>query len=110
MAIYDKLNKTMLDRDVEAYLELLHEDAVFIFHKSGNEFSKSKWASMVTDMMANEKFIQDTSRCIYENDEILVTHDFMSYPDDTKEAVMGVAMLKDGKIIRMETGATQLCV
>ena len=65
---------------------------------------------MVTDMMANEKFIQDTSRCIYENDEILVTHDFMSYPDDTKEAVMGVAMLKDGKIIQMETGATQLCV
>ena len=43
MAIYDKLNKTMLDRDVEAYLELLHEDAVFVFHKSGNEFSKSKW-------------------------------------------------------------------
>ena len=29
MAIYDKLNKTMSDDDVEAYLELLNEDAVF---------------------------------------------------------------------------------
>ena len=58
MAIYDKLNKTMLDRDVKAYLELL------------NEFAKSECAFMVTDMMTNEKFIQDTSRCIYENDEI----------------------------------------
>jgi hypothetical protein len=58
--------------------------------------------------MANEKFIQESSRCVFENDDILVTHDFMSYPDDTREAVMGVIMLKDGKIIRMETGATPL--
>jgi hypothetical protein len=108
MAIYDKLLKTMTDRDVEAYLELVHDDAVFVFHKTGNEFSKSDWGSMATGMMANEKFIQESSRCVFENDDILVTHDFMSYPDDTREAVMGVIMLKDGKIIRMETGATPL--
>ncbi len=108
MAIYEKLLKTMTDRDVDAYLNLVHDDAVFIFHKTGNEFSKSEWGSMATGMMANEKFIQESSRCVFENDDILVTHDFMSYPDDTKEAVMGVFMIKDGKIIRMETGATPL--
>lgn len=108
MAIYEKLLKTMTDRDVDAYLNLVHDDAVFIFHKTGNEFSKSEWGSMATGMMANEKFIQESSRCVFENDDILVTHDFMSYPDDTKEAVMGVFMLKEGKIIRMETGATPL--
>jgi len=32
----------------------------------------------------------------------------MSYPDNTKEAVVGISMLKAGKIIRMETGATSL--
>jgi hypothetical protein len=63
---------------------------------------------MVTGMLANDKFIQDSSRCVYENEEIMVQHSFMSYPDDTKEAVMLVAMLKDGKIVRMETGATAL--
>ena len=36
----------------------------------------------------------------------MVDHSFMSYPDDTREAVMLVAMIKDGKIIKMETGAT----
>ena len=41
MAIYDKLNKTISDRDVDAYLELIHEDAVFVFHKSGDKFSKT---------------------------------------------------------------------
>ena len=69
---------------------------------------KSEWASMVVGMMGNPKFVNDASRCVYENDEILVSHDFMSYPDDTKEAVMLVCMIKDGKIIRMETGATPL--
>ena len=58
--------------------------------------------------MANDKFIQGSTRCVYEDADILVQHAFMSYPDDTKEAVMMVAMLKDGNVIRMETGATPL--
>jgi hypothetical protein len=108
MAMYDQLQKTMSDRDMDAYMKLVHEDAVFVFHKSGNEFSKSEWGAMATGMLDNEKFIQESSRCIYQNDEILVQHAFMSYPDDTKEAVMIIALLKNGKIIRMETGATPL--
>ena len=108
MTLYEQLNQTMLDRDVEKYMSLLHEDFTVVFHKSGNSFTKQEWAEMVTGMMANEKFIQESSRCVYENDEIIVEHSFMSYPDDTREAVMLVAMLKDGKIIRMETGATTL--
>jgi hypothetical protein len=45
---------------------------------------------------------------VYENDDILVQHNFMTYPDDTKEAVMDILMLKGGKVVRMETGATSL--
>ena len=63
---------------------------------------------MATGMMANDKFIQDSTRCVYEAADILVEHAFMSYPDDTKEVAMMVAILKDGKIIRMGTGATRL--
>ncbi len=108
MSMHAKLSQTMTDRDTNAYKELLHEDVVFVFHKSGNEFGKAEWMSMVEGMMGNEKFINESSRCVYENDDIMVSHDFMSYPDDTREAVMAVAMLKDGKIIRFETGATSL--
>ena len=63
---------------------------------------------MVTGMMANEKFIHESFRCVYENDDILIQHNFMSYPDDTREAVMLVAILKDGKIINLDSGATPL--
>ena len=108
MTLYKKLNQTMLDRDVDSYQDLLHEDFNVVFHKSGNSFAKEEWMEMVREMMANEKIVQESSRCIYENDEIIVSHSFMSYPDDTREAVMLVAMIKDGKVIRMETGATSL--
>ncbi|MDC1290999.1 hypothetical protein N8X78_01520 [Planktomarina temperata] len=108
MNFYDKLQRVMEDRNVEGYVGLLHENAEIIFHKSCSRFDKSEWASMVAGMMGNPKFVSDSSRCFYENDEILVAHNFMSYPDDTKEDVMLVCMPKDGQIIRMETGATPL--
>jgi hypothetical protein len=63
---------------------------------------------MFAAMMANEKFIQDSTRLVYENDDILVVHNFISYPDNTKEAVMIVSMIKAGQIIHMKTGATPL--
>ena len=108
MSMYEKLNQTMQDRDVDAYLNLLHDEFTVVFHKSGNSFTKNEWSELVREMMANEKFIQESSRCVYENDDILVEHSFMSYPDNTREAVMLVAMLSDGKVIKMETGATSL--
>ena len=108
MSLYQHYKKAMDDSDVEAYLDLLHDDFTVVFHKSGNSFSKDEWSSMVTGMMANDKFIQESTRCVYENDDIMVEHSFMSYPDDTREAVMMIAMKKDGKIIHVETGATTL--
>ena len=92
MTVYDKLMKVMGDRNVEGYIDLIHENAEVIFHKSGDRFGKTEWASMVAGMMGNPKFVNDASRCIYENEDILVLHNFMSYPDDTKEAVMLVCM------------------
>jgi hypothetical protein len=47
-------------------------------------------------------------RCIYENHDILVVHSVNDYPDGTREAVLAAYTLKDGKITRLETGATPL--
>ena len=63
---------------------------------------------MVAGMFDNEKFVFESSRCVYENTEIMIDHSFMFYPDGIREAVMLVAKLKDGKILHMETGATSL--
>ena len=47
-------------------------------------------------------------RIIYENDEIGVAHSFVTFKDGSRQAVLVVYTIKDGKIIRSETGATTL--
>ena len=78
MAIFEKLSAAMAKKDFNAYMELMHEDAVVVFHKSGGKFSKVQWGEMAEGMFANEKFVQDSTRCVYENDDILVAHNFIS--------------------------------
>ena len=48
------------------------------------------------------------SKYCYENDDILVVHNVISFPDGSKEAVLACHVKKDGKIISSETGATNL--
>ncbi|EET47017.1 hypothetical protein TR2A62_0883 [Thalassobium sp. R2A62] len=59
-------------------------------------------------MMQSDALQFHDQRCLYENDEIMVEHSVMKFPDGTSEAVMVVNHIKDGKIIRVETGATPL--
>ena len=49
-----------------------------------------------------------SSRCIYENQDILVQHDVIAFLDGTKEVIIGVHTLKDRKIVKTETGATTI--
>ena len=82
------------------YLHVTHCQCTFLFlsmfysdeKSSGNrmEVYRSLW---VTKIMANEKFVHESYRCVYENDDILTQYNFMSYPDDIREAVMLVAIL-----------------
>jgi hypothetical protein len=59
-------------------------------------------------MMESDTLSFSNQRCLYENEEIMVEHSLMTFPDGTSEAVMVVNLLKDGKIIRTETGATPI--
>ena len=111
MSIYEKMVKSFEDSTPERYLDLLHPDYVFVRHKSGEEVSKEEWVLTVNGMysaMSEGKLIFTDYRCIYENDDILVMHHLGSFPDGTSEAIMAVHTLKDGKIIRSESGATPI--
>ena len=47
-------------------------------------------------------------RCIYENDDIIVEHQILTYGSGDREALMLVHQLKDGLMWRTESGATPL--
>jgi ketosteroid isomerase-like protein len=108
MALYEKAKAAMDDKDAQAYLDLLHDDFVFVRHQTGGEVTNAEEAPTLTAMTESTALETSNERCIYENDDIIVSHQFMKFPDGTSEAVMVVNMKKDGKIIRAETGATPI--
>ncbi len=111
MSVYKNIISFYDDCSVQSYLSLLHEDYVFIRHQSGQTVSKTEWTPIVTgmfDAMRDEKLKFEENRCIYENDDILVMHSIRHFPDGSKEAIMAVHKLSNGKIVKTESGATRI--
>lgn len=106
--IYEKLKSASDNRDSDSYLDLLHDEFVFARHQTGTEVSKADWEPTIHAMMESTSLEIMNDRCLSENDDILVMHQMMNFPDGTIEAVMIVNTKKDGKIVRTETGATPL--
>ena len=72
MSLYEKMKTASENRDVDTWLECIHDDFVFVRHQTGAEMSKEEWTPMVTAMMQSDQLEIKNQRCIYENDEILV--------------------------------------
>ena len=104
MSILEKYSAAIKNKDEAAMNELLHDDFKFTMHKSGSVLTKGdviKWA-----MSGDIK--QDKTRIVYENDEVGVHHAFVTFDDGNVEAVMAVYKYQDGKMIRLENGATPM--
>ena len=108
MSVYEAQEAAREANDMEAYAATLHDDYQFIMHLDNSSMNKEKTMEMFTFMMSSDDFVTHESRCLYENDEAMVTHGVMSFPDGTREAVLAFHQIKDGQVIRMETGATLL--
>ena len=106
MSILEKYDKAFLEKDEAAMNEIIHDDFKFTMHSSGNQLSKSDvigWA--MSDDISEDR---DRSRIVYENDEIGVHHAFVTFKDGNTQAVMAFFKFKDGQIISLETGATNM--
>lgn len=109
MAVFDKLVAARRAGDVKAYTDMMAEDCVFVRHQSGTSMNKGEVIELLDTMMKNGARFAD-ERCLYENDDIMVVHSINDYPDGSREAVLSAYSLKDGRITRLETGATPLKV
>ena len=106
MSFTDKWDKAFDSKDRDSLSELLEDEFVFVRHQSGNEISKEDMLNMWTSERLGVTF--KNYRVIYENDEIVVTHRFIDFQSADREAVLGVMTLKNGKGMKMETGATPM--
>ena len=108
MPIFEKIRKASEDRDADAFIDLMADNCVFVRHQTGKQMNRDQIAEMLKRMFAPGGATFGQSRCIYENDDILVEHSINDYADGTRESVISVYSLRGGKITRLETGATPL--
>ena len=105
MSVVQKLIDAQDNQDIKAYNEVVSEDYVWVKHSTGEEIPRdelSKW------LISPDAPKTENARIIYENNEIGVAHFFVSFKDGSRQAVLVVYTIKDGKIIRSETGATNI--
>ena len=105
MSLIQKLYDAQENKDLEKYNEVLSEDYYWLQHSTGKYVPReelSKW------FMSDDAPRTENQRIIYENDEIGVVHSFVTFKDGSRQAVLIVYIIKDGKIIRSETGATNI--
>ena len=106
MSVYEKIASAMKNRDLDGFVSQLDDNYKFISHQDGTIKDKTAFAEMIGHFMSSDALQIHDQRCIYENDDIVVSHTVIDFPDATREAVMTVHKLKDGKVIESETGAT----
>ena len=104
MSILEKYNKVMSEKDEVGMNEILHDDFKFTMHASGKVLSKSD----VISWAMSDDIVREKVRVVYENEEIGIEHAFVTFKDGNTQAVMAVFKYKDGKIISLETGATNI--
>ena len=55
-----------------------------------------------------KSIVRENQRCIYENEDVLITHSFVTFALGDKEGLLMVHRKKDGLLWRTETGATPI--
>ena len=104
--IYEKHVEAWKNKDVSAYLDCYHEDWQITFHSTEKVMRLEDLANQISNWMVTGNFEQP--RCIYENDDILVTHNIAAFKNGSRKAVLQSILKKDGFLSRGETGATPL--
>jgi len=105
MSVIQKLWDAEEAKDIGKFNEVMSEEFVWVKHSTGEQITRDTLAAW---FMSEDAPISEKNRIIYENDEIGVAHSFVTFKDGSKQAVLVVYTIKDGRIIKSETGATNM--
>jgi ABC-type taurine transport system ATPase subunit len=108
MQIYPEMEAAMRADDVDRYVALMDEDFEYVRHKSRDSLSRDQMAELLRKVWRQGNRTIEDMRCLYENDEILVVHTRLSFASGSREGAMIVNIKRDGKIVRIESGVSDL--
>ena len=105
MSVIQKLWDAEENKNLNQFNEVMSEDFIWVKHSTGEHIGRdvlAKW------FMSDDAPKSEHNRIIYENEEIGVAHSFVTFTNGSKQAVLVVYTIKDGKIVKSETGATNI--
>ena len=106
MSVYEQWSASTRNRDAEGMIACLHDDYTFVRHQTGTTMNKAEMAEMLRAFMGNDGITVHSQRCLYENEDVMVEHSVIDFPDGSREAIISFHRLKNGRVIHVETGAT----
>ena len=106
MKFSEKWKRAFESRDRNALDDMIDDEFLYVRHQSGDSIAKEKMVNIWSSEGPRPE--RRDYRIVYENDDIVVSHQFMDFPSGDKESVLVVMLLRDGKLVRMETGATPM--
>ena len=108
MRFFERWETAMGNKDLGTLMELMHPEWTMVMHSSGKVINRDDYKQMIGPVIVSGKLARNDVRCIYENDDIMVEHAMVTFPNGSTDAVLVAMTLKDGKVFRTETGSTPL--
>ena len=108
MHIYAEMEAAMRADDVDRYIALMDEEFEYVRHKSRDTLGRDQMADLLRKVWGNGNRTIEELRCLYENEDILVVHTRLAFASGSREGAMIVNLKRDGKIVRIESGVSDL--
>ena len=108
MSFFEKWETAINNKDLDAMVALMHPEWTMVMHSTGKVLDMNNYKETIGKVVIREKLIRSDVRCVYENDDIMVSHAVVTFPNGSTDALKYVGILKDGKLFRTETGSTPL--
>jgi hypothetical protein len=108
MLIYTEMEAAMRADDADRYTALLAEDFEYVRHKSQDTIDRNAMRDLLRKVWRPGNRTIEDMRCLYENDDILVVHMTLSFASGSREGAMIVHQKRDGQIVRIESGVSDL--
>lgn len=108
MLIYTEMEAAMRADDADRYAALLAEDFEYVRHKSQDTIGREAMRDLLKKVWHPGNRTIENMRCLYENDDILVVHMTLSFASGSREGAMIVHEKRDGRIVRIESGVSEL--
>ena len=92
--VYEKFVDAWKNKGIKAYLDCYDEDRQINSHSTGRIMGLEELSDQLGNWMVTGRF--GKHRCLYQNEDILVTHNIATFENGSREAIYNLTLKKMG--------------